>query len=240
MDSNRKTAIIVGVLFIIATVTGILSQVFLGPILNAPDDLLNVYANENQVIIGTLLLLIMAAAIFAIPVMLFPILKMHNENMALGYLVARIFEAVPVVVGIISLLSLVTLSQEFLLAGAMDASYFQTFGSLLLAARDWTDLIGTQIVFSLTALILNYSLYRSKLVPRIISVWGLIGAPLILAAGLLSMFGLVRPFSTIAIFLYLPIASQEMVFAVWLIVKGFNSSAIDSLSAKQIKQDKMT
>jgi hypothetical protein len=69
MDSNRKTAIIVGVLFIIATVTGILSQVFLGPILNAPDDLLNVYANENQVIIGTLLLLIMAAAIFAIPVM---------------------------------------------------------------------------------------------------------------------------------------------------------------------------
>jgi hypothetical protein len=233
MNTNKKTAIIVGVLFITATVAGILSEfLFLGPILNSPDYLINVSANENQVIIGALLLLIMAAAIFGIPVMLFPILKKHNENIALGYVVARIFEAVTVVVGVISLLSLLTLSQEFLIAGATDASYFQTFGTLLLAARDWTDLIGTQIVFSLTALILNYSLYQSKLIPRFISVWGLIGAPLILAAGVLGIFGLISPFSTISIFLYLPIALQEMIFALWLIVKGFNSSAIDSGSAK--------
>ncbi|MCK4938524.1 MAG: DUF4386 domain-containing protein [Methanosarcinales archaeon] len=228
MDSNRKTARIVGVLFIISTVAGILCKFFLGPILNAPDFLINVSANENQLIIGALLLLIMAAAIFAIPVMLFPILKKHNEKIALGYLVARIFEAVPIVVGVISLVSLSTLSQEFLIAGATNTSYFQTLGTLLLAARNWTDLIGTQIVFSLTALILNYSLYQSKLIPRSISIWGLIGAPLIFAAGLLGMFGLVSPFSTIAIFLYLPIASQEMVFALWLIIKGFNSSAINT------------
>jgi len=234
MNSYRKTAIIVGALFITATVAGILSQVFLGSILDDPDYLINVSVNENQVIIGALLLLIMAAAIFAIPVMLFPILKMQNENIALGYVVARIFEAVPVVVGAISLLSLVTLSQEFVIAGATDASHFQTLGTMLRAERDWTDLIGTQIVFSLTALILNYSLYQSKLVPRLLSVWGLIGALLILAAGLLSMFGLVSPFSTIAIILYLPIALQEMVFAIWLIFKGFNSSAINSLAAKQI------
>ena len=234
MNTNRKTAIIVGVLFITATVAGILSVVFLEPILDDPDYLINVSANEKQVIIGALLDLIMAAAIFGIPVMLFPILKKHNENLALGYVVARIFEAVVVVVGAISLLSLLTLSQEFIKAAAPDASYFQTFGTLLLAARDWTDLIGTQIVFSLTALILNYSLYQSKLIPRFIPVWGLVGALLMLAAGLLGMFGLVSPFSTISILLYLPLASQEMVFAVWLIVKGFNSSAIVSPSAKQI------
>ncbi|KAF5423206.1 MAG: protein of unknown function (DUF4386), partial [Candidatus Methanocomedens sp.] len=112
MNSNRKTAIIVGVLFIIATVAGILSQVFLGSILDGPDYLINFSVNENQVIIGALLDLIMAAAIFGIPVMLFPILKQHNENIALGYLVARIFEAIPVVIGAISLLSLLKLSQE--------------------------------------------------------------------------------------------------------------------------------
>ncbi|MBT9438923.1 MAG: DUF4386 family protein, partial [Desulfobacterales bacterium] len=93
------------------------------------------------------------------------------------------------------------------------------------------DLIGTQIVFSLTVLILNYLLYQSRIIPRFISVWGLIGAPLILAAGLLGMFGLVSPFSTISILLSFPIALQEMVFAVWLIVKGFTPSAIDSGSA---------
>ncbi|MBT9438924.1 MAG: DUF4386 family protein, partial [Desulfobacterales bacterium] len=126
---------------------GILSQVFLGSILDGPDYLINFSVNENQVIIGALLDLIMAAAIFGIPVMLFPILKQHNENIALGYLVARIFEAIPVVIGAISLLSLLKLSQEFVIAGATDASHFQTLGNLLLAARDSTDLIGTQIVF---------------------------------------------------------------------------------------------
>lgn len=223
-----------GVLFITATVAGILSQVFLVSILDDPDYLINFSVNENQVIMGALFDLIMTAAIFGIPVMLFPILKKHNENIALGYLVTRIFEAVPVIVGTISLLLLLTLSQEFVIAGVTDASYYQTFGTLLLAARDWTDLIGTQIVFSLTALILNYSLYQSKLVPRFISVWGLIGALLILAAGVLGLFDIVSPFSTISIFLYLPIAVQEIVFAVWLIVKGFNLSTIASKSSEQI------
>jgi hypothetical protein len=226
MNSNRKTAIIVGVLFITATVAGILSQVFLVSILNDPDYLINFSVNENQVITGALFDLVMAAAIFGIPVMLFPILKKHNEKIALGYLATRIFEAVPVIIGTISLLLVLTLSREFVIAGATAASYYQTVGTLLLAARDWTDLIGTQMVFSLTALILNYSLYKSKLVPRFISVWGLIGAPLILAAGVLGLFDIVSPFSTISIFLYLPIALQEMVFALWLIVKGFNPSAI--------------
>jgi len=229
MNSNRKTAIIVGVLFITSTVAGILSVVLLGPIINAPDYLINVSAKENQVIIGALLEVIMAAAFVSIPVMLFQILKKHNKSIALGYVVARIFEAVPVVVGVISLLSLLTSSQEYVV-GTPDAS-FQTLGTLLLAVRDWTHLLGPMIFASLGALMFNYLLYKSKLIPRFISVWGLIGATLFLAAGLLGMFGL-DPFSMISIFLILPHALQEMVLAIWLIVKGFNSSAIASLSAK--------
>ena len=231
MNSNRKTAIIVGVLFITSTVTGILSIVFLGSILDTSDYLIKVSENENQVIIGALLELIMAAAFVGIPVMLFPILKKHNKSIALGYVVARIFEAVLVVVGVISLLSLLTLSQEYGQAGAPDASFFQTLGTLSLAVRDWTHLLGPMIFASLGALMFNYLLYISKLIPRFISVWGLIGATLFLAAGLLGMFG-IGSFSTISNILVLPHALQEMFLAVWLIVKGFNSSAIASESAK--------
>jgi hypothetical protein len=117
------------------------------------------------------------------------------------------------------------LSQEYVKAGAPDASYFQTLGTLLLEAGDWIDHISA-IVFSLGALMFYYLLYRSKLIPRWLSVWGLIGAALVLAVGVLGMFG------HSAMILWLPLAVNEMVLAVWLIVKGFNPSAIASGSAK--------
>ncbi len=203
---------------------------FLPPILNAPDYLINVSANKTQLIIGVLLILINCAAVVVIPFMLFPIFKKHNEALALGYLGSRIIESVILIVGDISLLSLLTLSQEYVQAAAPDASNFQTLGTLLLSVNDWSWLLGAEIIFSLTALILNYLLYQSKLIPRFISVWGLIGATLLFAAGLLGMFGLSLS-SPISFFLMLPIALNEMVLAVWLIGKGFNSSAIVSGSA---------
>ena len=231
MNTYRKTAIIVGVLFITATVVSSLYYVILDPILNAPDYLIKVSENAIQVIIGVLLYLIDCLAVVVIPIMLFPIFKKHNEALALGYVGSRIIESVTLIVGHISLLSLLTLSQEYVQAAAPDASCFQALGALLLSVIDWTHLLGVEIVFALTPLILNYLLYRSKLVPRFISVWGFIGAILLLASGLLGMFGH-SPTSSISLFFTLPIAVQEMVFAVWLIVKGFNSSAIVSGSAK--------
>jgi len=183
MNTNKKTAIIAGVLFITATATYMLGSGFLEPILNAPDYLINVSANQNQVLIGMLLELVNCVAVVGIPVMLFPIFKKHNEALALGYVGFRIIESVIVIVGSISLLSLLSLSQEFVKAGAPDASHFLTLGTLLLAARDWTILLGVNIVFPLDALILNYILYRSKLIPRWLSGWGLIGATLLLARG---------------------------------------------------------
>jgi hypothetical protein len=167
-------------------------------------------------------------------VTLFPILKKHNEALALGFSALRFIEAISTIIHSLILLTLLTLSQEFVKAGAPDAkagapdaSYFQTTGDLLLAAREWAFLIGSGLVWSLSALILNYLLYQSKLVPRWLSVWGLFGAILSFVAYLPEFFGI----DSIEI-LFLPIAVQEMVFAVWLIVKGFNSSAIASGSAK--------
>jgi len=231
MNSNRKTAIIVGVLFITATVAGILSVVFLRPILEEPLNLIKVSANENQVIIGGLFELIMAVACVGIAIWLYPVLKKHNEALALGSVGFRIIEGALYIVAVTGLLSLLTLSQEFVKAGAPVASNSQTLGTLLLAARDWAGELG-MIAFCLGALMYYYIFYQSKLIPRFISGWGFLGAALSLAGGLFVMFGLYSPFSTIGILLDLPIAVNEMVLAVWLIVKGFNPSAIASLSAK--------
>ena len=230
MNSNRKTAIIVGVLFITATAAGILSLLFTGP-LNAPDYLIKVSANENQIIIGALLMLIMGFAVAGIGIMMYPIFKKHNEALALGYVGFRIIEGVLFIVSVVSLLSLLTLSQEFVKAGAPDASHFQTLGTLLQEEQYWAYHMGT-ISFGLAALMFYYLLYQSKLIPRWLSGWGLIGVPLWFAVSLLIMFGSLTGSSVLATFLYLPIGVNEMVLAVWLIVKGFNPSTIVSGSAK--------
>ena len=224
MNTNKRTARIVGVLFIIGTVAGFLSLVFGGTIIDDPDYLIKVSENENQFIVGALLVLTMGLALAMVPVMMFPIFKKHNEALALGYVVFRgALETVAYFGTVISWLLLITLSQEYVKAGAPDASYFQTLGTLLLEAGDWSDGIST-LAFSLGALMFYYLLYQSKLIPRWLSGWGLIGATLVVAVGLLGMFG-----SDLAI-LWAPLAVQEMVLALWLIVKGFNPSAIASES----------
>lgn len=205
-----------GVLFIIGTVAGVLSVVFAGSILSDPNYLIKVSANENQIIIGTLLVLLMGLALAMVPVMMFPIFKKYNEALALGSVVFRgALEAVICIAMVISWLLILTVSQEYVKAGAPDASHFQTLGTLLLQASDQINHILT-IVFSLGALMIYYLFYQSKLIPRWLSIWGLIGAILYLASGLFVMFSV--DFGI----LMAPLALQEMVLAVWLIVKGFN------------------
>ena len=230
MNTNRKTAISVGVFYIGATGAAILSKVF-GPNLAAPDYLANLPANENKLIIQALLEFSMAILILGIAIWLYQVLKIQHKTFALGFVVTRTIEAILFTVGVISLLTLLTISQEFVKAGAPDASYFQTLGTLLLAVREWGGGVCSAIVFSLSALMLNSILYRSKLIPRWISGWGFLGAILYLASGFLPLFGYSST-STIYTLIELPLALQEMVFAVWLIVKGFNPSAIASRSAK--------
>ncbi len=220
MNTDRRTAVVVGVLFIIATVADLLSLPFLGLIHN-PDYLIKISANENQVLIGALLQLIAAFACPCIAIWLYPILKKHDESLALGSVGFRIIEGVLYIVGVIGVLLLLTLSQEFVKAGASDSAYFQTSGVLLLAVQDWASLIGA-LAFYLGALMYYYIFYQSKLIPRWLSGWGLVGVTLGIIAGLLVMFRLTSPMSTIQVVFNLPIALQEMVLAVWLIVKGFN------------------
>ena len=227
MNTNKKTARVVGALFITATVASILATFgFLEPILNAPDYLINVSANETQWIIGVLIDAINSAAVVVIAVMLFPIFKKYNEALALGAVVFRgALETVTYIAIVICWLLLITLSLEYVKAGAPDASYFQTLGILILEAAELLGYI-LSFVFSIGALMIYYLFYQTKLIPRWLSVWGLIGAIFYFAQPLLALFG-----SELDI-LFAPLALQEMVLAVWLIVKGFNSSAIASGSEK--------
>jgi len=220
VNPYRKTAIIVGALFIIATVTAIISIAFLGSNLDPPDYLVNVAANENQVIMAVIFWLILAVSVMGIGALMFPILKKYDEGLAFGYFGLRLVEAVFIVVASISLLALLTLSQEYVGSG-FSSSYLAS-GTLLLALQDWSFTVGTLIFLGLGGLPLYYILYQSRLVPRWLSAWGLIGAALVLLYGLIALFDLDPNY------LAAPIAVQEMVFAVWLIAKGFNPPAIDS------------
>jgi Domain of unknown function (DUF4386) len=231
MNRTRKTAIFAGVLFIIATVASVLSLPFLAP-MNAPNYLVSVSASGNQVTIGVLLGFIAAAASASIAISLYPILRKYHEGLALGAVGFRLIEGIFAIAGVMCVLVLLSLSQEFVKAGAPNSSYFQTLGVVVVAGYHWVGNVASLLAFCLGALLYYYIFYQTRLVPRWLSVWGLVGATLLVVTGVLVMFRVIGPLSTFQVVLALPLAVQEMVLAVWLIVRGFKSSTLASLSAQ--------
>lgn len=222
-ENDRRTAVVVGVLWITATIAGLLSAVLLQPTLDAQDYLAESALDQNRVATALLLDLTMAIAIVAIAVIFYPVLRRSSERLALGFFAARTIEGVVYLIGIsLSLLILVTVSQAFVKADVSAAVDLESLGSVLMSGLDWVNYVVLVIVFSSSALILNVALYQSRLVPRWLSIWGLVGAAAYLLSGVAVMYGL-EAFSTPQTLLMAPLAVQEMVFAVWLIVKGFNS-----------------
>jgi hypothetical protein len=230
MNSYRNTARIAGLLFLAGTVTA-LPVSFTESILNAPNYLTGIAANSTQVIIGALLDFLAAVFSGCIAISLYPVLKKHNEALALGAVGFRLLEPVFYIVNIIGILSLVTLSQDFVRAGAPAASAYQIVGTFIQAARTYANFVFGVGAFSLGALMYYVVFYQSRLIPRWLSGWGLLAATLSLAAAFLVMFGL-KPLSPFFTVLILPIFFQEIVLEGWLIFKGFNPSAIASLSTK--------
>lgn len=234
MDSYRKAAMIVGVLFITATVTSLVGNVFTQPSLDASDYLDKISASQNQVIVGVLFKFIAAAASAAIAIWLYPILRRYNEGLALGSVGFRLVEAVFYLVAALSILSLLSLSKEYASAGSAADSTFQTLGTSIKSVGVWAGFVLGVISFCLGALMYYYVFYQSRLIPRWLSGWGVIAIALLLAMVLSIMFddGPVKEPSGTRVLLAVPLALQEMVLAVWLIVKGFNPSAIASGSAE--------
>ena len=226
MNSNTRTARLVGGFFLISNITFLLgAAVFIEPILGDPDYLSLVSANRNQVVLGVLLELINSLAYVGIAVLMFPIFRRRFESMALGYVSLRIVEFVMQIASSLSPLILVTLSLGFVQAAAPEASAFQTVGTSLIAERNWAFHM-VSITFGLGALLFYYMLYQLKLIPRFISIWGFIGALVVLANVVLEMFGLTP--GNLGILMLV----NELFLGVWLIVRGFNSSANVSEAAK--------
>jgi hypothetical protein len=216
MSADRKAAVWIGVLYIIGTVALVLSVVVTDAVLSGPAFLAQIAAQPNQLAIGVVLVLLAGFALAMVPIVFWPVGKRYNETLAMGYVVFRGgLETVIYIVGAIGWLLLIALSKE------PDA------GSLANFVRTVETLFWDQgaIPFALGALMFYVLLYQSRLVPRWLSAWGLVGAVLYIVPPFGSMFG-----HSLGVFMA-PLALQEMVMAVWLIAKGFNPSAIAAESA---------
>ena len=225
----RKTTVIVGILFIVGTVSGFLAMGFLGPIQAGSTYPLNISASATQWIIGTLFILLMGLSLAMTPVLLYPIFKKHNEVLAFGSVLFRgVLEQVGEILVVISMFLLLTVSEIYGKTGAADAA---NLGSMLIAAGHWIPMIGG-IVFSIGTMMMFALFYQTRLIPRWLSGWGLIGALLYPIAYIVGMFSTLHLAPDIGVgigLLLVPTAIQEMVFGVWMIVKGFNPSAVAAL-----------
>ena len=219
MSSNRTVAVITGSLFLIAMIASLLGGGLLEAVLNSQDYLADIPTNSSPLWTGVYLELLNGIAVAGIAIVLFPILKRQNESIAIGYVGFRVLESVFCVIAAVIPLFLLSLSQDYVNGGGTEGANYQVLGSLLMTIR--TQLAGLLIpvFFSLGALLLYSSMYISRIVPRFISVWGLIGVVLVLMLNLLELA------PGFAIVLALPIILNEIFLGGWLIVKGFNPSA---------------
>lgn len=212
MCTPKTTARLVGALFILASATAIIGGSLLLPI--EEPDFLSTNAEQTQLATGAVFEVILAASVIAIPALLFPVLRRDSEPLAIGYVAVRTLEAVLVLGATTSALVMTSL---------VGTGTTTTIGDLLLTTRDWAVRIGTLVVFGAGAGILNTALLRARQVPSWLAWWGLIGGALALLRGVIETYG-VELSGLVATVLTAPIGIQEMVFAVWLIVKGLPSA----------------
>lgn len=219
MSTNKKTAVTVGALFLVAMVASLVGGGMVESVISASEPFAAVSENETLLVVGTLLELVNAIAVVGIGVLMFTVLKRHNETQAVGYLSLRVVEAVYCSLMVVSPLSLIRLGQNQPQASA----------ALSIAERASISGLLVPVFFSLGALLLYSSLYQSKLLPRFIPVWGLVAAMLILTLNLLSAFGLEFGMGISMVFA-LPIILNEIFMGIWLIAKGFNLSAVNAMA----------
>src|SRR5918999_5254789 len=219
MDSERRTALVAGVLYLITFASAIPAVFLLDPVLSDPAYIVGPGA-DAQVRFGAFLDLVNALACIGTAVALFSVVKRQHQGFALGFVTTRIFEAAVIVIGVVSLLAIVTLRQDPP-AGADEATMV-AIGQSLVAVRDWTFLLGPSLMPALNAFLLGYLMYRSRLVPRLIPTIGLVGAPLLLLSTLGTLLGVNQPTSVWTGIATLPIFLWELSLGLWLTFRGFD------------------
>jgi hypothetical protein len=226
MNSNKIASKLVGILFILAAVSAVAGVLLYEPILKGPHYLIKGSQHANQVVLGAVMELILVISAVGTATLMFPILRKYNETIALWHVCFRFLEAVVITIGIISVLSLLTISQEYVAGGFTDIAAYQVAGTTLKAINEWTFLLGPNFMLGINTIMYSYIFYKTKLVPRFIPILGLTGGTLVFICAFLVMFDVIEQVSLWGGLLALPVAANEMILAVWLITKGFNQSAI--------------
>ena len=222
MIDSKANARITGVLFILGTVPPMAAGLLWAPFVSSPDYLSGMAAHSVQILCLALFdLLFLGLACAGIGISLYPVLKRHGEGLALAVMGFRLIEGALQIVGAFVLIALLAVSQEFVKAGSPANSFFQPAAAAIKAVRDWAANGSAVFPWCAGATIYYAIFYRTRLVPRWLSVWGLLGLALFLVSAIAAMFGFIGSFSTAQMALSLPIMAQEMVLAGWLIVKGY-------------------
>lgn len=228
----RKIAIAAGLLYLITHVTSIGAVLLYDPILKNADYILGA-GSDTQIIVGALLDILLAMSVVGTAVALFPIVKRWNEGVAAGYIGLRTLEAAIIAIGVVPLLAVVTLRQT---AGAIgtDPTTLMTLGSTLVTFYNFTFLLGPGLVCGVNTVLMAYLMYKSRLVPRFIPTLGLIGGPVIFFYNAARIFGFYEQMPTWMAIAVVPIFAWEVTLALWMITKGFRSSAVTSDSPKTV------
>ncbi|MFV2177990.1 DUF4386 domain-containing protein [Actinomadura sp. LOL_016] len=222
-DAAQRTARIAGGWFVLTFLFSISAVLLYDPVLSDADYILGAGA-DTQVRIGALLEILTAVANIATAVVLFPILKRQSESIALGYVALRILESTVIVVGIVSVLTVVALRQDLAGGGGADATLI---GQSLIAFKDQTFLLGPAFCAGFgNGLLLGYLMYRSGLVPRPMALIGLIGGPIACATATAVLFGAYDQESPVNLLFTAPEIVWEVSLGIWLITKGFRSVAL--------------
>ena len=221
-DSLRRTALVVGVLFVITYITSIAAKfAFYAPVLDDPGYVVGSGA-DSTVLWGVVSELVLIIANIGTAVWLFPVLKRQHEALALGFVTARVMESVFIAVGILSMLTIVTLRQDYAGTAATETGALATVGDALVVLQEWTFNLGPGFVVGIgNGIILGYLMYRSRLVPRGMAWLGLVGGPLIVLSGTAVVLGLIEAGSTWQMVATVPEFLWELSLGVYLIVKGF-------------------
>jgi uncharacterized membrane protein len=220
LTNQKLNATITGLCFIAATVTAIIGLKLYDPIIHNSDFLSAAATKSNQIVLGAVFELILACANIGTGIMLYPHLRKVNESLGLGYALFRLLEVLFILIGLLSMLSIVALSREYM-NHAEDAAYLRTNAYLLKTIHGWSFILGPHFMLGVNTFIYSALFYRSELVPRKLAIMGMSGAVLIFSASILEMFSIIDTFSAYLVIMALPIAVYEMVLAGWLISKGF-------------------
>jgi hypothetical protein len=234
MDSTRKTALAVGVLFILTFLTSIGAVIAYGPVLSDSNYITGAGA-DTRVFLGAFLELFLIITNIGCAIVLFPLLKRVNEGLALGYVAARLVECTFILVGILSVLAIVTLRQG---AAGADAGSLVLIGKSLRAIHDWTFLLGPGFTDGIgTGLMLGYLMYRSGLVSQRMALFGVVGGPLLAASGIAVLFGAIPQGSPVQSIMTIPEIVWEAFLGLWLTFKGFSPSPIASSESRPLGVD---